>query len=100
VDAVNGPDGGEASETAELRIMTFEAPSFVIELASTRHGLVGQIVPPDSGSAWLHTDAGSTAPVEIDHCGCFVIRVRPEEPFQLACRTHSGGSVRTGWIRP
>jgi hypothetical protein len=91
--------GAETGETAELRVMTFEAPSFVIELARTREGLVGQLVPPDSGSAWLHTVAGSTVPVEIDHCGCFVIQARPDEPFRLACRTRSGGIVRTGWIR-
>jgi hypothetical protein len=53
------------SETAVLRVLTFEAPSVVIEVGHTPGGIVGQLVPPAAGTAWLHTAAGETPPVEI-----------------------------------
>ncbi|PZS36242.1 MAG: hypothetical protein DLM59_01570 [Pseudonocardiales bacterium] len=98
--AVAEPSAVLRSETAALRTMTFEAPSLVIELGMTPGGLVGQLVPPGSGTAWLRTAAGTTDPVEIDELGCFAIPLRPGEPFSLACRTTVGLRVMTNWITP
>jgi hypothetical protein len=88
------------SETATLRTMTFEAPSLTIELEMTQGSLVGQLVPPGAGSAWLRTAARTTDPVEIDELGCFTIELRPDTPFSLACQTALGLRVMTDWIAP
>jgi hypothetical protein len=88
------------AELAALRLLTFEATSVVIELSHSSDGVVGQIVPPDSGSAWLHTANSTSAPAEIDDCGCFTFPGRPDEAFRLICRTRTGLRVLTEWIRP
>jgi hypothetical protein len=88
------------SETAALRTMTFEAPSLVIELGVTPRGLVGQLVPPESGTAWLRTATGDTSSVAVDEFGCFTIDLRPGVPFSVACRTETGLRVMTAWITP
>ncbi|MCW2610152.1 MAG: hypothetical protein QOC93_2563 [Actinomycetota bacterium] len=88
------------SETATLRTMTFEAPSFTVELGITPVGLVGQLVPPSRGSAWLRTADGTTDPVQIDDLGCFTIEPRPHVPFSLACSTAAGLRVLTDWVSP
>lgn len=92
------PDMVMRSETATLRTMTFDAAGLTIEVGITSHGLVGQLVPPGPGVAWLRTTDGSTVPVDINNLGCFTIEFRPAEPFRIACRTTAGLRVMTDWI--
>ena len=65
-------------------------PEQLPALAPIHVGTGDELVPPEGGSAWLHTrDGPPTVPTEVDPCGCFVIGVRPDEPFRLNCRTET-----------
>lgn len=88
------------SETATLRTVTFTAPNLTIELEITPGGLVGQLVPPGRGTAWLRTTTGTTDPVEINELGCFVLEPSTDGPYSLVCRTAEGRHVMTNWITP
>ena len=85
------------SETATIRALTFTSAHLTLELEVTESSLLGQIIPPRSGTLEAHTKAGvTTSPV--DEIGCFVVEPIPESPFRLRCRTDDGIDVLTGWI--
>jgi hypothetical protein len=85
------------SETASIRALTFTSAHLTLELEVTESSLLGQIIPPRSGTLEAHTRAGVTTS-QVDEIGCFVVEPIPESPFRLRCRTDDGIDVLTGWI--
>jgi hypothetical protein len=86
------------SETASIRALTFTSDHLSVELEVTGHLLLGQIIPPRTGTLEIHTRAGEISSVEVDEMGCFAVDLVPDSPFRLRCRTSDGIDVLTGWI--
>ena len=86
------------SETASIRALTFTSDHLSLELEVTEHSLLGQIIPPRTGSLEVHTRTGEIGSVEVDEIGCFAVDPIPDSPFRLRCRTADGTDVLTGWI--
>jgi hypothetical protein len=84
--------------TADLRALTFASANVTIELELTATGLIGQVVPPVAAEVDVQTAAGVTSTVTADELGCFTIRVIPQEPFRLRCRSGDAIDVLTTWI--
>jgi hypothetical protein len=85
------------SEAASIRALTFTSTRVSIELEVAESSLIGQIIPPRSGTLEVHTTAGVTSS-PVDEIGCFVVDPIPSSPFRLRCRTEDGADVLTGWI--
>ena len=85
------------SEAASIRALTFTSAHLSIELEVTAGSLLGQIIPPRTGTLEVHTTAGVTSS-PVDEIGCFVVGPIPSSPFRLRCRTEDGTDVLTGWI--
>jgi len=86
------------SEAASIRALTFTSAHLSLELAVTENSLLGQIIPPRSGTLEIHTRAGEIRTTEVDEIGCFAVDPIPDSPFRLRCRTADGTDVLTGWI--
>lgn len=86
------------SETASIRALTFTSDHLSLELEVTGPSLLGQIIPPRSGTLEIHTRGGEINSVEVDEIGCFAVDPIPDSPFRLRCRTSDGIAVLTGWI--
>jgi len=85
------------SETASIRALTFTSAHLSIELEVADGSLLGQIVPPQSGTLETHTKAGATTS-PVDEAGFFALEPIPPGPFLLRFRTTDGAYVMTGWI--
>jgi hypothetical protein len=86
------------SEMASIRALTFTSPHLTVELEVTEGSLLGQIIPPRSGTLEIHTKEGAITTTEVDEIGCFAVDPQPDGPFRLRCRTTDGTDVLTGWI--
>jgi len=86
------------SEAASIRALTFTSAHLSLELEVTENSLLGQIIPPRSGTLEIHTRAGEISTTEVDEIGCFAVDPIPDSPFRLRCRTADGTDVLTGWI--
>ena len=86
------------SETASIRALTFTSAHLTVELEVTGHSLLGQIIPPRTGTLEIHTRAGEISSVEVDEIGCFAVDPIPDSPFRLRYSTPAGTDVLTGWI--
>jgi len=86
------------SEAASIRALTFTSAHLSLELEVTENSLLGQIIPPRSGTLEIHTRAGEIRTTEVDEIGCFAVDPIPDSPFRLRCRTADGTDVLTGWI--
>ncbi len=86
------------AETASIRALTFTSAHLSLELEVTESSLLGQIIPPRTGSLEIHTRAGDITRTEVDEIGCFAVDPIPDNPFRLRCRTADGTDVMTGWI--
>lgn len=89
---------GVRGDQATLRSLTFEAANIVIEVEVGADAIVGQIVPPLSGTVDVHAPTGVVGSVEVDDVGSFSVRSIPRGPFQLAYRTPGGDRVVTSWV--
>ena len=85
------------SEAASIRALTFTSGRLSIELEVGESTLLGQIVPPQTGTLEVHTAAG-VASSPVDEIGCFSVTPIPASPFRIRCRTEDGADVLTGWI--
>jgi hypothetical protein len=85
------------SEAASIRALTFTSGRLSIELEVGESTLLGQIVPPQTGTLEVHTAAGVTSS-PVDEIGCFSVTPIPASPFRIRCRTQDGADVLTGWI--
>jgi hypothetical protein len=87
--------------TATARFLTFESPDLTVEVEASpvgeAHRLMGQLVPPQTGSVELRHPGGSTT-VEADELGRFTVDGVPSGPVSLRCRAHSGATVTTDWV--
>ncbi|MFI7061817.1 hypothetical protein ACIBL3_12595 [Kribbella sp. NPDC050124] len=93
------------AESAVLRTLTFSSDALTIELELTPHEVLGQISPPQRGTARLATeslgtDVDDVGTAPIDDLGFFIVRPAPNHPFRLVCQTAAGVTVLTGWISP
>ena len=86
------------SETASVRSLTFTSAHLTVELEVAASSVLGQIIPPRSGTLEIHTKAGAITTTEMDEIGCFAVDPIPDSPFRLRCRTADGADVLTGWI--
>jgi len=86
------------SETASVRSLTFTSAHLTVELEVATSSVLGQIIPPRSGTLEVHTKAGTVSTTEVDEIGCFAVDPIPDSPFRLRCRTADGTDVLTGWI--
>jgi len=86
------------SETASIRALTFTSTRLSLELEVTGDSLLGQIIPPRTGTLDTQTRAGVTVSTAVDEIGCFAVTPIPAGPFRLRCRTVDGADVLTGWI--
>jgi hypothetical protein len=96
-DTGRGLAAAVRSESASIRALTFTSARLSIELEVASDSLLGQIVPPRSGTLEIHTTAGVTS-WPIDEIGCFTVTPIPASPFRLRCRTEDEADVLTGWI--
>lgn len=86
------------SETASIRALTFTSAHLSLELEVTGDSLLGQIIPPRSGTIDTQTKDGATVSTEVDEIGYFVVAPIPPSPFRMRCRTEDGTDALTGWI--
>jgi hypothetical protein len=86
------------SESASIRALTFYSARFSVEVEITDDALLGQIVPPQRGTAEIQTLAGHISSVEVDDIGCFAVEPKPESPFRMRLRTEGQPDVLTGWL--
>lgn len=86
------------SESASVRALTFQSAHFTIEVEITEDAFLGQLVPPQSGTAETQARTGQLITTSIDDVGCFAIEPKPECPFQLRVRTEGHADVVTGWL--
>ncbi|GAA1630880.1 hypothetical protein GCM10009733_029580 [Nonomuraea maheshkhaliensis] len=87
------------ADPAALRALTFVAAELSIELEITEGTLIGQLVPPQAGRIHVLSESGYSHVAAVDEMGVFVLNEKPPEPFRLQCRTVTGLSVSTDWIR-
>jgi len=93
-----GQEAGVRSEAASVRALTFQSARFSIAVELTDDALIGQLIPPQPGTAELQTRSGQPVTAPVDDVGCFAFAPRPDGPFRLRCRTVSQADVRTGWV--
>lgn len=86
------------AESASIRALTFQAARFTIEVEITDDALLGQLIPPQSGTAEMQTEAGQVSSTPIDEVGCFAIEPKPDSPFRLRVRTEGQADAVTGWL--
>lgn len=86
------------SMAASIRALTFTSDGLSIELEVTDSRLLGQVIPPQGGTAEVHDKAGAITNIPVDDLGCFVVEPIPVSPFRLRFRSGEGVDVVTGWI--
>ncbi len=95
-------DSGEATvmraETASIRALTFTSAHLSLELEVTEGSVLGQIIPPRSGTLEIHPRNDESTTTEVDELGCFSVEPIPPSPFRLRWRAPDGTDVMTGWI--
>ncbi len=97
-DSSREPVAGLRSETASIRALTFTSAHLTLELEVTDGSLLGQVIPPRSGTLEIQTRAGTTTSTPVDEIGCFAVEPIPASPFRLRYGTAAGADVLTGWI--
>lgn len=86
------------AEPATLRALTYSSATVTIELEVTRDAILGQLLPPQTGSVTVHTLTGEITELAADQLGFFAIQPFPAGSFRLRCRTRSGTDILTSWI--
>jgi hypothetical protein len=86
------------AETASIRALTFTSAHLTIELEVTQDAVLGQIIPPQSGTVRVQPKEGTETTTSADEIGCFSIRPVPAGTFRLHCKTGSDADALTGWI--
>ena len=86
------------SETASVEFLTFTSADLTMELKVAGSSLLGQVLPPRSGTLQNHTRAGAIIMAEVDEIGRFTLDPSPDSPFRLRGRMADGADLLTGWI--
>ncbi len=84
--------GGESA-----RMLTFESVDLTVEIAVERGRIIGQLVPPQTGSVEVRHASGSIT-VQADEIGRFSCDDVPRGPFSLRCETATATPIVTDWI--
>lgn len=88
---------GTRAEHAGVRALSFHASGISIELEATSDALLGQLVPPRSGSIEVQSQDGTGPTATVDETGWFVVRPLPSKMFRLRVRTATDNVV-TEWV--
>jgi len=94
------PVGAMRAQDASLRALTYATTDITIEIEITGDAVLGQILPPQAGTASTYLAAGPVVETPVDQMGFFAIRPVPAAPFRLRCVTPSGLDIMTGLITP
>ncbi|WP_324785878.1 hypothetical protein [Streptomyces sp. H51] len=79
------------------RMLTFEAGGVTVDVELTGHGLMGQVLPPQSARIEVLGGPHGGAPLTADAMGRFTSQEAPAGPFALKLRTGEGVIV-TDWL--
>ncbi|MFI8230201.1 hypothetical protein ACIGDI_15315 [Streptomyces sp. NPDC085900] len=79
------------------RMLTFHAGGVTVDVELTAHGLMGQVLPPQSARIEVLTGPHPGAPLTTDDMGRFTHDRPPTGPFALRLRTGEGVLV-TDWL--
>ena len=95
------PAAAMRAQDASLRALTYATADLTIEIEITTDAVLGQVLPPQPGSASIMIAAGpAEAGTPVDELGFFAIRPVPHSAFRLRCVTNSGLDIMTGTISP
>lgn len=84
-----------------MRELTYATAGLSIEIEMTADAVLGQVLPPQPGSASIMMAGGpADEKTMVDEMGFFAIRPVPRSAFRLRCVTKSGLDVMTGTITP
>jgi len=99
-DSSREPQAGLSlrAEAASIRALTFTSAHLTIELEVSEDSVLGQVIPAQPGVVEIQGREGTTAAIEADDVGCFLIRPIPDSPFRLRFRTADGSDILTGSI--
>jgi len=99
-DSIDEPQAALSmrAEAASIRALTFTSAHLTIELEVSEDSVLGQVIPGQSGTIDIEGREGTTATIEADQVGCFLIRPVPDSPFRLRFRTADGSDILTGSI--
>ena len=86
------------AEAASIRALTFTSAHLTIELEVSEDSVLGQVIPAQAGMIEIQRQEGTTATIDADEVGCFVIRPIPDSPFRLRFHTADGSDILTGSI--
>jgi hypothetical protein len=101
LEAEAQPVAAMRAQDASLRALTFATADLTIEIEITGDAVLGQVLPPQPGSASTLVPAGpAVTPTPVDEMGFFAIRPVPASAFRLRCVTASGLDIMTGLIIP
>lgn len=87
-----------ARSQTTTRALIFTGGELSVEIQVTTDGIVGQLVPGESGQIALLGPDGPVAETSADDIGCFLLPSPPPGPVRLRCRAGDAGLV-TDWFR-
>lgn len=87
------------AEPAVVRALTFVARNLTIEVEISEDVVRGQIIPHQAGEVELEVPGHGNVITTADDLGYFVIAQVSTTSFRLHCRTMSGATVSTSWVR-
>jgi hypothetical protein len=79
------------------RMLTFHAGGVTVDVELTAHGLMGQVLPPQTAGIEVLSGPVAGSPLETDAMGRFTYHEPPAGPFALRLRTGEGVLV-TDWV--
>ncbi|HEY0640852.1 MAG TPA: hypothetical protein VGD67_24740 [Pseudonocardiaceae bacterium] len=88
---------GTRADDAALRALTFATATLTVELEVGEDGLLGQLVPPQTGEVRVERRDGPPVTVTADDVGWFVVRPVPAGLVRLHVTAAEGGTVVTPW---
>jgi hypothetical protein len=94
------PAAAMRAQDASLRALTYATADLTIEVEITTDAVLGQVLPPQPGSASIYLTSGAINETAVDEMGFFAIRPVPAKPFRLRCVTRAGLDILTGLITP
>lgn len=97
--AVSGLPAGVRAAPSGMRALTFEAAGVTIEVEVSPDGILGQVIPPQTGSIELWADGAEPRAVAIDGKGWFDLGALPTRPFRL-CLRRAAGVVLSDRVSP
>ncbi|MET7473552.1 hypothetical protein ABZT17_04180 [Streptomyces sp. NPDC005648] len=79
------------------RMLTFHAGGLTVDVELGAHGLMGQVLPPQTASVEVLSGPRAGSPLSTDAMGRFTYDESPSGPFALRLRT-DGGTLVTDWL--